>query len=161
MYQSSNSVVRTKQETVINCLFTWLQGATVRGHSFLCPKKMGAATDWEMGAREMAEWLRALTALTQHSNSIPRTHSRWLKTTYNSRSKGSSTSDLHGHLHSHIHLYTEIHTVHIIFKSFFFLVGCFVFWGRVSLYSLGCNSLCRPGWLWTQKSVCLPLPHKC
>ena len=27
------------------------------------------------------------------------------------------------------------------------------FWDRVSLYSSGWNSLCRPGWPWTQKST--------
>jgi hypothetical protein len=45
-------------------------------------------------------------------------------------------------------------------KMLFFCFLFLFFWDRVSLYSpwLFWNSLCRPGWPWTQKSVCLCLP---
>lgn len=45
-----------------------------------------------LGAREMAQWFRALRAvLTEDPDSIPFSHIQQLTITYNSRSKGSST----------------------------------------------------------------------
>jgi hypothetical protein len=47
-----------------------------------------------------------------------------------------------------------------LFVCLFWVVLFFVFWDRVSLQKpwLSWNSLCRPGWPRTQKSVCLCLP---
>jgi hypothetical protein len=78
----------------------------------------------KMGAVEMTEWLKTLTALTQHSSSIPSTHSRWLKTTPRTPDPRDWGLDLHGQAPAFT--YTYMHKVHIIFKSFC-LLGVLLF----------------------------------
>jgi hypothetical protein len=56
----------------------------------------------QAGVEEMAQWLRALTALPEDLSSVPSAHVECLTTAYNYSSRKSNASGFYRHLHSYV-----------------------------------------------------------
>lgn len=59
-------------------------------------------------AEKIAQWFKALGALSEDPSSVTRDHARWL-TTPVTPSWSSNNSDLHGQLNSYAHTHTSTH----------------------------------------------------
>ena len=62
------------------------------------------------GAGEVAQWLRAQTALLEDQSSIPSTRIKWLRNIISLTPGESNSSGLHWHPHVHVRVDTHTHT---------------------------------------------------